>query len=125
MLLEDKNENNFYNLCDSACVKTKLEAGTTNGKYRIHLVKAKAIYNLHQDYSGVYLWEDNERILLYGDGVHELQEIRVWNKEHELIEEKEYNGGIIVFDDNIRSGRYSVDLKIEGQWIEHYPIEVK
>ena len=54
-----------------------------------------------------------------------MQEIRVWNKEHELIEEKEYNGGIVVFDDNIRSGRYSVDLKIEGQWIEHYPIEVK
>ena len=31
----------------------------------------------------------------------------------------------IVFDDNIRKGRYSVDLKIEEQWIEHYPIEVK
>ena len=125
VLLEDKNDNNFYNLCDSACVKTKLEAGTTNGKYRIHFIKAKAIYNLHQDYSGVYLWQDNERILLYGDGVHKLQKIRIWNQDHELIEEKEYNGDIIVFDDNIRKGRYSVDLKIEEQWIEHYPIEVK
>lgn len=125
VLLEDKDKNEFYNLCDSALVSAKFESGTTNTKYRLHFVKAKAIYDIHLDYSGIYIWEDNERILVYGDGIHKLQQVKIWDKEHLHVDEKEYNSEILIFDDNIRSGRYSVDLKIEDQWIEHYPIEVK
>jgi hypothetical protein len=88
-------------------------------------VKAKGIDDLHPDYSGIYIWEDNERILVYGDGIHKLQQIRVWDKEHIHVDEQEYESEIIIFDENITKGRYSVDLKVEDQWIEHYPIEVK
>lgn len=125
VLLEDKDENVFYNLCDSASIKTRIESGTTNSKYRLHFVKAKAVYDVHPDYSGIYIWEDNERILVYGDGVHKLQQVKVWDKEHIFVDEQEYNEEILVFDKNIKQGRYSIDLKIEEQWIEHYPIEVK
>ncbi len=125
VLLENKDENIFYNLCESATIKTYIESGTTNSKYRLHFVKAKGIDDLHPDYSGIYIWEDNERILVYGDGIHKLQQIRVWDKEHIHVDEQEYESEIIIFDENISKGRYSVDLKVEDQWIEHYPIEVK
>lgn len=125
VLLEDKESNNFYNLCDSASVKAHFESGTTNNRYRIHFVKAKDIYDIHSDYSGVYIWQDNERILVYGDGVHKLQQVKIWDREHLHVDEREYDSGILIFEDNIEKGRYSIDLKIEEQWIEHYPIEVK
>jgi hypothetical protein len=125
VLLEDKDNQVFYNLCDSASVKTQIASGTTNSRYRIHLIKAKAIYDLHPDYSGIYIWEDDERILIYGDGIHKLQKVKIWDKDHLYVDEQEYNSEIIVFEDKITSGRYSIDLQVEDQWIEHYPIEVK
>lgn len=125
ILLEDKDANRFYNLCDSAIVKARIESGLTNNKYRIHFIKAKAIYDLHPEYSGIYIWEDNERILVYGDGVHKLQYVKIWDNNHINVDEREYESDILIFDKDIKPGRYTIDLKIEEQWIEHYPIEVK
>lgn len=125
VLLEDKYENRFYNFCDSAIVKTKIESGVTNNKFRIHFIKAKPIYDLHPEYSGIYIWEDNERILVFGDGVNKLQYVKIWDNNHIIVDESEYESDILIFDKNIKPGRYTIDLKIEEQWIEHYPIEVK
>ncbi len=125
VLLEDKHSQTFYNLCDSSSVTAKFESGTTNSRYRLHFVKAKGIDDLHPDYSGIYIWEDDERILVYGDGIHNLQQVRIWDKNHLHVGEQKYNSEILIFEDNIIPGRYSVDLKIEEQWIEHYPIEVQ
>ena len=125
VLLEDKNTQTFYNLCDSSSVKAEFESGTTNTRYRLHFVKAKPIYDLHPEYSGIYIWQDNERILVYGDGIHKLESVKIWDKDHFYVDEQEYDSNILIFDENIYEGRYSVDLKIEDQWIEHYPIEVK
>ena len=125
VLLEDKNTQTFYNLCDSSSVKAEFESGTTNTRYRLHFVKAKPIYDLHPEYSGIYIWQDNERILVYGDGIHKLESVKIWDKDHFYVDEQEYDSNILIFDENIYEGRYSVDLKIEDQCIEHYPIEVK
>jgi hypothetical protein len=125
VLLEDKHSQTLYNLCDSSSVTAKFESGTTNSRYRLHFVKAKGIDDLHPDYSGIYIWEDDERILVYGDGIHNLQQVRIWDKNHLHVGEQKYNSEILIFEDNIIPGRYSVDLKIEEQWIEHYPIEVQ
>ena len=57
--------------------------------------------------------------------MHKLQQVKIWDREHLHVDEREYDSGILIFEDNIEKGRYSIDLKIEELWIEHYPIEVK
>jgi len=102
-----------------------LKSGNTNDRYRIYLNKAVNIYEIHPEYSGIYIWNDNGRILVYGDGTHRLQKVRVSDKERNLIEEQEFDSNVLVFDKNIRKGRYTVDIQVEDLWIRDFITDIK
>ena len=125
VLLEDKEEGMFYDMCKGENIVTNLESGTTNDRYRIHLNKAINIYEIHPEYSGIYLWQDNGRILVYSDQINELQTIRLWDKNHNLVDEKTFGNKVVVFDKDMEPGRYTVDLNVEDKWITDFIVEIK
>lgn len=125
VLLEDKDEGRFYDMCKGENIVTDLKSGTTNDKYRIHLNKAINIYEIHPEYSGIYLWQDNGRILVYSDQINELQTIRLWDKNHNLVDEKTFGNKVVVFDKDMEPGRYTVDLNVEDKWITDFIVEIK
>ena len=112
-------------MCKGENIVTDLKSGTTNDKYRIHLNKAINIYEIHPEYSGIYLWQDNGRILVYSDQINELQTIRLWDKNHNLVDEKTFGNKVVVFDKDMEPGRYTVDLNVEDKWITDFIVEIK
>lgn len=125
VMVEDKYEHKFYDLCLPNKITASLKSGNTNDRYRIYLNKAVNIYEIHPEYSGIYIWNDNGRILVYGDGTHRLQKVRVSDKERNLIEEQEFDSNVLVFDKNIRKGRYTVDIQVEDLWIRDFITDIK
>ena len=125
VMMEDKYEHKFYDLCQPNKITASLKSGNTNDRYRIYLNKAVNIYEIHPEYSGIYIWNDNGRILVYGDGTHRLQKVRVSDKERNLIEEQEFDSNVLVFDKNIRKGRYTVDIQVEDLWIRDFITDIK
>lgn len=125
IILEDKYENKFYDFCLPDKLNFDLESGTTNDRFRIYFNKAINIYEIHSEYSGIYLWSDANRIMAYSDGVHNLQKVRVYDKNKRLAGEQEFNSNVLVFNQNIEKGRYTVDILVEDVWIKDFIVEVR
>lgn len=125
ILLEDRYEGKFYDFCLPNKIRVDLNSGTTADRFRIHLNKAINIYEIHPDYSGIYLWSDNNRIMVYGDGTHHLQTVRVYDKNRNMVGEQEFSSNVLLFDQSIEKGRYTVDIQVEGVWIKDFIVEVK
>jgi hypothetical protein len=125
ILLEDRYEGKFYDFCLPNKIRVDLNSGTTADRFRIHLNKAINIYEIHPDYSGIYLWNDNNRIMVYGDGTHHLQTVRVYDKNRNMVGEQEFSSNVLLFDQSIEKGRYTVDIQVEGVWIKDFIVEVK
>ena len=125
IILEDKYENKFYDFCVPNNLSFDLESGTTNDRFRIYFNKAINIYEIHSEYSGIYLWSDTNRIMAYSDGVHNLQKVRVYDKNKRLVGEQEFNSNVLVFNQNIEKGRYTVDILVEDVWIKDFIVEVR
>lgn len=125
IILEDKYENKFYDFCMPNKLNFDLESGTTNDRFRIYFNKAINIYEIHSEYSGIYLWSDTNRIMAYSDGVHNLQKVRVYDKNKRLVGEQEFNSNVLVFNQNIEKGRYTVDILVEDVWIKDFIVEVR
>ena len=59
------------------------------------------------------------------DGVHNLQKVRVYDKNKRLVGEQEFNSNVLVFNQNIEKGRYTVDILVEDVWIKDFIVEVR
>ncbi len=125
VILEDKYENKFYDLCLQNRIFAKLKNGTTNDRYRIYLNKAINVYEVHTDYSGIYIWNDANRIFVYGDGTHRLQKVRVKNADRVLVGEQNFDSNVMIFDKDIEKGRYTVDIQIDGEWLNDFITEIR
>lgn len=125
VMIEDRYEHKFYDLCLPNRITASLKSGNTDDRYRIYLNKAVNIYEIHPEYSGIYIWNDNGRILVYGDGTHRLQKVRVSDKNRNIIEEQEFDSNVLVFDKNIQKGRYTVDIQVEDLWIRDFITDIK
>ena len=51
--------------------------------------------------------------MAYSDGVHNLQKVRVYDNNKRLVGEQEFNSNVLVFNQNIEKGRYTVDILVE------------
>ena len=63
--------------------------------------------------------------MAYSDGVHNLQKVRVYDKNKRLAGEQEFNSNVLVFNQNIEKGRYTVDILVEDVWIKDFIVEVR
>ncbi|MBQ9254419.1 MAG: hypothetical protein IJ180_06590 [Bacteroidales bacterium] len=120
VLVEDKEEKRFYNFCEDASIKTFLKSGTTED-YRIHILKAKNIKALSQ-HSGIYLWKDKNRVLVYSDMKHNLQKVRLADKNNT----KEYDYTpyeVLEIDTTNKTNK--IDLFINNNWIRGIDIQAK
>ncbi len=125
VIMEDKYEHKFYDLCSPVKVLTDLKGGTANDRYRIYLNKAINIYEIHPEYSGIYLWSDNNRIFVYGDGTHDLQAVRVSDMDFKTVGEQTFDSDVLVFDQGITKGRYAVDIQVGDVWLKDFIVEVR
>ncbi len=125
VILEDKQEGRFYDCCLPNKISVELNSGTTSDRFKIYLNKAINLYEVHPDYSGIYLWSDADRIMVYGDGVHQLKNVKIYDMNHNVVGEQEFESNVLVFDRIGQKGRYTVDLMVDGTWIRDFIIEIK
>lgn len=125
VILEDKQEGVFYDCCLPNKISVDLKSGTTSDRFKIYLNKAINLYEIHPEYSGIYLWSDDNRIMAYGDGIHQLNAVKVYDKNHNVIGEQEFDSNVLVFDKIEQKGRYTVDILVDGDWIKDFIIEIK
>lgn len=63
--------------------------------------------------------------MAYGDGIHQLNAVKVYDKNHNVIGEQEFDSNVLVFDKIEQKGRYTVDILVDGDWIKDFIIEIK
>ncbi len=124
VILEDKQEGRFYDFCLPQRIMASLQGGTTTDRFRVYFNKAINLYEIHSECSGVYLWNDGNRILAYSDGTHSLQTVRLLDKDRKVVGEQDFDSNVVVFDKGLEKGRYTADILVEGIWIKDFIIEI-
>lgn len=117
VLMEDREKDSFYNLCDNASIETFIGSGTTE-RYRIHILKAIET----KDCEEVYLWTDGERCLVYTQN-ESLVKINI-KSSNNIIKEMDYKTNKVA-KTSLKAGKYKVDLKINNNWIKNIDMEIK
>lgn len=123
VFVEDKVNNKFYDFCQDSKVETLLKSGTTED-FRIHIIKAIPINSIDKEYSGIYLWQDKGRILLYGDMIHKLKQVIVKDKNGNTVIQEDYTP-YQVMSKALNQGIYKVDLYIDNTWIKDINFKIK
>ena len=63
--------------------------------------------------------------MVYYDGVHILELVRVYDKNICLAGAQDFIWNVLVFNQNIEKGRYTVDILVEDVWIKDFIVEVR
>ncbi len=118
VLMEDKESGVFYNMCDNASVKTKIESGTTE-KYRVHILKATDMEGVEN----TYVWSDRQRCLIYSANEN-MDKVRIKTTDDNVANEIHFETKNI-FQTTLPVGNYKIDFRINGTWKNNFELEVK
>ena len=127
LFLEDKHEGKFYNLCTQSQIDFSAVKGSTEDRYRVHILKSLDEYMPNEKLSDIYLWSDKGRIIIYDgqENINQTTAIRVWDNQHNKIIEQEYTEGVLSLNYKFPKDSYLIDILIDDVWIKNIPIEVK
>ena len=123
VLIEDLTDNTFVDFCKEGSIKTLLQTGTTED-YRIHILKTLQLQEFKNNNSGVYLWHDNGRVLVYAEEYTKLQQVRLTNKRTKQETEITYTSNKVM-QSELEKGLYSADILVDGKWIKNIDFQVK
>ncbi|MDY4790364.1 MAG: hypothetical protein SO179_07360 [Bacteroidales bacterium] len=127
LLLQDTKINKFYNLCIESQVDFGALKGTTEDRFRLHIMKSLELETKDIKLSDVYVWADKSKIMIFDtkENIYSVKKIRVWDKKRNNLIEKECENGVTVLNYNFPKESYLVDILIDDVWIENIPVEVK
>lgn len=127
LFLEDRYDNRFYNLCSQSEINFNAVKGTTEDRFRVHILKSLEGVFENDELSDIYIWSDKSKIMVYDgeENFHTIQSIRVWDKRRNNIIEQDYKDGVFILNHIFPKESYLVDILIDDVWIENIPVEVK
>ena len=127
LFMEDKYENKFYNLCSKSQIDFNAIKGTTEDRFRVHILKSLEAYTTNIKLSDVYMWSDSSKIMICDANlnIHKTKSIRVWDKKRNMIAQSNYKDEVLELPQSFLKESYLVDILIDDVWIENIPIEVK
>ena len=127
LFLEDRYENKFTNLCDNSSVDFNALKGTTDYRFRVHILRSLDMVFDNDELSDIYLWSYKSKIMVCDvqENTNTVQRIRVWDKRRNNIIEEDYKDGGLVLSYNFPKESYLIDILVDDVWIENLPIEVR
>lgn len=127
LFLEDRYENKFYNLCEKSHIEFNALKGTTEDRFRVHILKSNDSIFGNKELSDVYIWSHKSKIMLFDgkENIQTIQSIRVWDKRRNNILEQDYTQGVVVLNHDFPKESYLIDILIDDVWIENLPLEVR
>jgi hypothetical protein len=127
LFLEDKQEKKFYNLCTESQIEFNAKKGSTEDRFKLHIIKAQNKYVDNEKLSDIYLWSDKSKVMFCDskEDTYKSTEIRVWDKRRLKVMQQKYTEGVLELDYKFPQGWYLVDILIDDVWVENIPLEVK
>lgn len=126
VLLEDKYNSSFQNLCDAGEINFTAVKGITLDRFRIHVLKAIGEMRENEKLNDTYLFGDKGRIILYDkmENTSTIYKIKVMDSQKKQLYQKDYNGGVMILDNNFPKGDYLIDILVDDVWINNIPLQV-
>ena len=115
VFIENKLTNGFEDLCTEGNYEISLVSGTTEN-YRLHIVKATTMQSSDVA-SGIYVWQDKNRLLFYSDGSQVVEKIRLIRYANTIFEQ-DYNQGEIISQPFKPNNGYKLEVFVNNAWQE-------
>ena len=121
ILIEDKESKIFYDICSQGGIKTYLSKGT-HEKYRIHILKSISFNKVKDDLTGIYVWQDKNRLLFFSNGVQRVEKFEI------IKNDKIINSSIVdrkVIENELSRGKYTMKIYFDTNIKKEINIEMK